>query len=43
MKNRTEGEMVRVYQKLINQMGAAGSGVKKQVLDNKCSSNKRSA
>ena len=37
MKNRTEGEMVRVYQKLINQMQAAGLGVKKQVLNNKCS------
>ncbi len=37
MKNRTEGEMVRAYQKLINRMRAAGLGVKKQVVDNKCS------
>ena len=37
MKNRTEGEMVRVYQKLIHQMQAAGLGIKKQVLDNECS------
>ena len=34
MKNRTEGEMIRVYQKIINQMKAAGLGLKKQVLDN---------
>ena len=37
MKNRKEGEMVRAYQKLINRMRAAGLGVKKQVVDNKCS------
>jgi hypothetical protein len=37
MKNRTEGEMIRVYQKIINRMKAAGLGLKKQVvLDNKC-------
>ena len=36
MKNRTEGKMVRAYQKLINQMQAAGLGVKKQVFNNKC-------
>jgi hypothetical protein len=37
MKNRTEGEMSRVYQKIINRMKAAGLRLKKQVLDNKCS------
>ncbi len=37
MKNRMEGEMIRVYQKIINRMKAAGLGLKKQVLDNKCS------
>jgi hypothetical protein len=36
MKNRTEGEMVRVYQKIISGMKAAGLGLKKQVLNNKC-------
>ncbi len=37
MKNRMEGEMIRVYQKIINRMKAAGLGLKKQVLHNKCS------
>jgi hypothetical protein len=37
MKNRTEGEMIRAYQKIINQMKAARLGIKKQILDNKCS------
>ncbi len=37
MKNRMEGEMIRVYQKIINRMKAAGLGLKKQVLGNKCS------
>jgi hypothetical protein len=36
MKNRMEGEMIRVYQKIINRMKAGGLGLKKQVLDNKC-------
>jgi len=36
MKNRTEGEMIRVYQK-INRMKAAGLGIKKHVLNNECS------
>jgi hypothetical protein len=36
MKNRTEGEMTRVYQKIINRMKAAGLGLKKHVLNNKC-------
>jgi hypothetical protein len=37
MKNRTEGEMITVYQKILNRMKAAGLGPRKQVLDNKCS------
>ena len=37
MKNRTEGEMIRVHKKRINQMKAAGLGIKKQILDNECS------
>ena len=37
MKNRTEGEMMRAHQKIINRIRAAGLGVKKQVLDNECS------
>jgi hypothetical protein len=37
MKIRSEGEMIRVYQKIINRMKAAGLGLKKQVLDNECS------
>ncbi len=37
MKNRTEGEMIRVYQKIVNRMKAAGLGLRKQVLKNKCS------
>jgi hypothetical protein len=36
MKNRTEGEMIRVYQKILNRMKVAGLGLKKQVLDNEC-------
>jgi hypothetical protein len=34
MKNRTEGEMIRVYQKILNKIKAAGLGLRKQVLDN---------
>jgi hypothetical protein len=37
MKNRMEGQMIRVYQQIINRMKAAWLGLKKQVLDNKCS------
>ncbi len=37
MKNRTEGKMIRVYQKILNRTKAAGLGLRKQVLDNKCS------
>ena len=33
MKNRTEEEMIRVYQKILNRMKAAGLGLRKQVLD----------
>ena len=36
MKNRTEGEMIRVYQKILNRMKAAGLGLRKQVLNNEC-------
>ncbi len=36
MKNRMEGEMIRVYQNIINRIKAAGSGLKKQVLNNEC-------
>ncbi len=36
MKNRTYGKMIRAYQKIINRMKAAGLGLKKQVLNNKC-------
>jgi hypothetical protein len=37
MKNRTEGEMIRVYQKILTRMKAAGLGLRKKVLNNKCS------
>ncbi len=37
MKNRTEGEMIRVYQKILNRMKAAGLGLRKQLLNNECS------
>jgi hypothetical protein len=37
MKNRTEGEMIRVYQKILNRMKTAGLGLRKQVLNNECS------
>ncbi len=36
MKNRTEGEMIRVYQKIINRMKEAGLRLKKHVLDKEC-------
>ncbi len=36
MKNRMKGEMIRVYQKILNMMKAAGLGLKNQVLNNKC-------
>jgi hypothetical protein len=34
--------MIRVYQKIINRMKAAGLGIKKHVLDNKCSAGLKS-
>ncbi len=37
MKKKTEGETIRVYQKILNRMKAAGLGLRKQVLDNECS------
>ena len=37
MKNRTEGELIKVYQKIIGRMRPAGLGLTKQVLNNECS------
>ena len=37
MKNRTEGEMIKAYQKIINRMKAAGLGLKTHRLDNEAS------
>ena len=37
MKNRTEGQMMSAYQKIINRMRAAGLGLKKHILDNEAS------
>jgi hypothetical protein len=37
MRNRTEVEMIRVYQNIINRMKVAGLGLKKQELNNECS------
>jgi hypothetical protein len=37
MRNKTEGEMIRVHEIIINQMKAAGLGIKKRILDNECS------
>jgi hypothetical protein len=37
MKNRTEEEMIDVYQKIINRMKAAGLGLKFHRLDNEAS------
>jgi hypothetical protein len=37
MKNSMEGEMIRVYQKILDRMKVAGLGLRKQVLNNKCS------
>jgi hypothetical protein len=37
MKNRSEDEMIEVYQKIINRMKAAGLGLKTHRLDNKAS------
>ena len=37
MKNRTKGEMIKAYQKIINRMKTAGLGLKTHRLDNKAS------
>ena len=37
MKNRTEGEMITAYQKMVDRMLLAGLGLKHQRLDNECS------
>jgi hypothetical protein len=39
MKNRTEGEMINAYQKMVDRMQLAGLGLKHHRLDNKCSDN----
>jgi hypothetical protein len=39
MKNRTEGEMIKAYQKMVDQMQLAGLGLKHHQLDNKCFDN----
>jgi hypothetical protein len=38
MKTKMEGEMIRVYQKILNRMKAAGLGLRQQVLNKECSS-----
>jgi hypothetical protein len=37
MKNRTEEEMMAVYQRIVNRIQAAGLGLKKHILDNEAS------
>jgi len=39
MKNRTEGEMITAYQKMVDRMEIAGLGLKHHRLDNECSEN----
>ena len=39
MKNRTSGEMICAYQKLIDRFKSAGITPKRHILDNKCSTN----
>ena len=39
MKNRTEGEMITAYQKMVDRMELAGLGLKHHRLDNECSEN----
>ena len=39
MKNRTEGEMINAYHKMVDQMQLAGLGPKHHWLDNECSEN----
>ena len=39
MKNRTEGELINAYQKMVDRMQLAGLGLKHHRLDNECSDN----
>jgi hypothetical protein len=39
MKNRTEGDMITAYQKMVDGMEIAGLGLKHHQLDNECSEN----
>jgi hypothetical protein len=39
MKNRTEGEMITAYQKMVDRMEISGLGLKHHRLDNECSDN----
>jgi hypothetical protein len=39
MKNRTEGEMIKAYQKMVDRMLLSGLGLKHHRLDNECSEN----
>ena len=39
MKNKTEGEMITAYQKMVDRMEIAGLGLKHHRLDNECSEN----
>ena len=39
MKNRTEGETIKAYQKMVDRMQLAGLGLKHHRLDNKFSDN----
>ncbi len=39
MKNRTEGEMINAYQKMVDRMLLSGLGLKHHWLDNECSEN----
>ena len=43
MKNRTEGEMITAYQKMVDRMLLAGLGLKHHRLDNECSENFKKA
>ena len=43
MKNRTDGEMVTVYQKMVDRMEVAGLELKHHGLDNYCSDNFKNA
>ena len=39
MKNRTEGEMIKAYQKMVDRMLLSGLGLKHHRLGNECSEN----